>query len=237
MTNLIAASAYFLLIHLLVSGTRVRNAIIARVGAGPYMGLFVVASFAGLIWMGWAYALVRYDEANSFFWGVTPAMRVVQIVLQLIAFFFIVAGQMTPNPTGVRAIVPNGPGAAMLDKPDLVTGMLRITRHPFLWGVAIWATGHIIVNGDTASLILFGSLLILALIGPALIDGKRVRQMGDRYREFMARTSNAPFAAILSGRQKLSFGEIGWRRVLAGVAVWAVLGLAHPYLFGVRAFP
>jgi len=236
MLSLAAASAYFLLIHLLVSGTRARDAIVRRIGEGPYMGLFVVASFAGLIWMGWAYALVRHDAANTFFWGVTPATRGVQILLQLVAFFFIVAGQMTPNPTSVRAIAPKGPGEAMLDQPDLVAGMLRITRHPFLWGAAVWAFGHLVVNGDLASFILFGSLLLLALWGPSAIDAKRRRRMGAKYEDFMARTSNVPFAAILAGRQQLRLGEIGAEKLVASLVVWAALGMAHPILFGVRAF-
>lgn len=237
MLNLVLAALYFLLIHILISGTRVRDAIADRIGQGPYMGLFSLASIIGLIWMGWAYALVRHEAANTFYWSVTPATRGLQIALQLIAFFFIVAGQMTPSPTGVRAIVPNGPGASILKQQDLVSGMLRISRHPFLWGAAIWAAGHLIVNGDTASFILFGSLLILALLGPLMIDGKRLRKMGEPYRAFMAQTSNVPFAAILSGRQKLKLGEIGWRRLLISVAVWAALLFAHPFLFGVPALP
>jgi uncharacterized membrane protein len=235
--NLTAAALYFLLIHVLVSGTGLRDAITNRVGQGPYMGLFSAASIIGLIWVGWAYVLVRHDPENTVFWGVTPETRWVQIGLQLIAFFFIVAGQMTPSATGVRAVMPNGPGAALLQKQDLVSGTLRITRHPFLWGAAIWASGHIIVNGDIASLILFGSLLILALIGPALIDAKRLRKMGESYRAFMAQTSNVPFAAIIAGRQKLSFGEIGWRRAIVAVVVWAALLFVHPFLFGVSALP
>ena len=121
--------------------------------------------------------------------------------------------------------MPNGPGAAVLEKQqDLVRGMLRITRHPFLWGAAIWARGHIIVNGDIASLILFGSLLILALIGSVLIDAKRLRKMGESYRAFMAQTSNVAFAAILAGRRTLTLSEIGWRRDRS------TQGKDHPWL-------
>ena len=143
---------------------------------------------------------------------------------------FIVPGLTTPNPTSVRQ-------EAALDRPDVVSGMLRITRHPFLWGVAIWAAGHLLVNGDVASLILFGSLLVLALFGTASIDAKRRRALGAKWDAFAAQTSNLPFAAIASGRQRLSLGEIGWWRIGLAVVVWAALAWAHPYLFGVRALP
>ena len=48
MLNLIAASAYFLLIHFGVSGTRLRDELVTRLGAGPYRGAFALASLVGL---------------------------------------------------------------------------------------------------------------------------------------------------------------------------------------------
>ena len=120
---------------------------------------------------------------------------------------------------------------------DVVRGMLRITRHQFLWGVAIWAAGHLLVNGDAASIVLFGSLLILSLFGTASIDAKRRRALGAKWDAFAAQTSNIPFAAVAQGRQRLSLGEIGWWRIVLAIGVWAALAWAHPYLFGVRALP
>lgn len=230
MTNLIAATLFFLAIHFFVSGTRLRDAIVGRIGQGPYQGAFVLASFAGLGWLGYAFAQARTQPWNTAYWTVGDASRDVQIVLTLLAFLLIVPGLATPNPTSVRQ-------EGALERPDVVKGMLRITRHPFLWGVAIWAFGHLVVNGDRASLILFGSLLLLALFGTASIDAKRRRALGPAYDTFTAQTSNVPFAAILSGRQKLSLGEIGWQRIVIAVAIWAVLVLAHPFLFGVQALP
>src|SRR5690349_11908934 len=230
MTSLIAAAAYFVLLHLLVSGTRVRDALTGRIGQGPYMGLFSLASIAGLAWLGIAFAQARGEPWNAAYWSLTPATRYIQIGLQLIAMLLIVSGLATPNPTSVRQ-------EGALERPDVVKGMLRITRHPFLWGVAMWAVGHLLVNGDRASLILFGSLLLLALFGTASIDAKRRRALGPVYDTFTAQTSNVPFAAILSGRQRLSLGEIGWQRIVIAVAVWAVFAFAHPFLFGVRALP
>jgi uncharacterized membrane protein len=230
MTNLIAAAAVFLALHLLVSGTRLRDALTGRIGVGPYMGLFSLASVAGLVWLGMAYAAARFSPANEPYWSLTRVTMDVQIGLQLVAMLLVVPGLTTPNPTSVRQ-------EATLERPDVVKGMLRITRHPFLWGVAIWALGHLLVDGDAASILLFGTLLALALFGTASIDAKRRRALGGKWDAFAAQTSNIPFAAIVQGRQRLDLLEIGaWRLILA-VAVWAVLLVAHPYLFGVRALP
>jgi uncharacterized membrane protein len=93
------------------------------------------------------------------------------------------------------------------------------------------------VDGDRAGLVLFGTMLVLALLGTMSIDAKRKRVLGPKWEGFAARTSNVPFAAILSGRQKLSVGEIGLWRLALAVALWAGIAWAHPWLFGARALP
>ena len=230
MFNLLAAATVFVLIHLLVSGTRLRDVLVGRIGQGAYMGLFSVTSVGVLIWLGAAFGQSRGESWNLAYWTLTDTTRHVQLAVQLVALLLIVPGLTTPNPTSVSQ-------EGALDRPDVVKGMLRITRHPFLWGVAVWAVGHLLVNGERASLILFGSLLTLALFGTSSIDAKRRRALGATYDAFVAPTSNVPFAAILAGRQQLSLGEIGWWRIALAVVVWAVLAWAHPILFGVAALP
>jgi len=230
MSMLILAAAVFLALHLLVAGTRVRDALTGRIGQGPYMGLFSLASIAGLVWLGMAFAAARIGPSNDVLWSATAATRWLQLGLQLVAMLFIVGGLTTPNPTSVRQ-------EATLQKVDVVKGMLRITRHPFLWGVAVWAVGHLIVNGDAASIVLFASMLLLALFGTVSIDAKRRRALGKTWDAFAAQTSNVPFAAIAAGRQRLNVAEIGWWRIALAVVVWAALAWGHPYLFGVPALP
>ena len=228
MSNLLAAAAVFVLIHLLVSGTRLRNVIVGRIGSGPYMGLFSLASVGVLVWLAIAFGQSRGESWNLAYWQLTGTTRHIQLGVQLVALMLIVPGLTTPNPTSVRQ-------EGALDRTEVVKGMLRITRHPFLWGVAVWAAGHLLVNGERASLILFGSMLALALFGTSSIDAKRKRALGATYDAFVAQTSNVPFAAILAGRQKLSLSEIGWWRIALAVGVWAALAWAHPILFGVAA--
>ncbi len=230
MTALLAAAAFFLLLHLLVSGTQLRDAIVGRIGQNAYMGLFSLASVGGLVWLGLAYAANRSAAWNHAYWDITPLTRHIQLGLMLVAMLLIVPGLLTANPTSFRQ-------EGALEREDVVRGLLRITRHPFLWGVAIWAMGHLIVNGDRAGIVLFGSMLILALLGTTSIDAKRKRALGASWDAFAAKTSNIPFGAILSGKQSLKLGEIGWWKIAIAVGVYAALLLGHPYAFGVAALP
>ena len=226
MTMLIAAATAFLLMHLLIAGTRVRDAITGAIGEGRYMGLFSLASLAALIWFGFAFAGARTTPDNVVFWTITPPARHAAIGLVLIAFLIMVPGLLTISPTRVA-------GGKVVESPDAAKGMVRITRHPFLWGVVIWAGAHLVANGRLADLILFGTFLLLGLFGPTSIDGKRMRALGASYAAFKARTSNIPFAAIVQDRQTFSLGEIWWR-LLVGLVVYALVLAAHPYLFGVN---
>jgi uncharacterized membrane protein len=229
MIGLVAAAAVFLAIHLLVSGTRVRDAVTGAIGQGPYMGLFSLASVAALTWLGFAYAGAKHGP-DAIYWAATPVTKWIQLGLTLVAFLLAVPGLLTPNPTSVRQ-------EGALDRPDAVRGMLRVTRHPFLAGVALWAAGHLLVNGDVAGLVLFGSLFVLAVLGPLSIDAKRRRALGPKWDAFAAQTSALPFAAILAGRQQLKLAEIGWWRLALAVVIWAALVWAHPYAFGVSPLP
>lgn len=219
MLNLIAASAYFLLIHFGVSGTRLRDALVARLGPGAYRGAFALASIVGLVWM--IYAFRRAPAVPL--WGFVPGFRPAAYVLVFIAFLFAVIGLATPSPTRV------GMESKLAQGPDIARGMVRITRHPFLWGTALWALVHLIINGELAASILFGTLLILALGGPAAIDAKRRRAFGDQWAQFAAVTSNIPFAAIAAGRNRLApaLREIGAWRVLLAIAVYVVVFYLH----------
>jgi uncharacterized membrane protein len=91
-------------------------------------------------------------------------------------------------------------------------------------------------RGDLASLVFFGGFLVLAALGTALIDARKADALGADWKRFADVTSNVPFGAIVNGRNRFRFGEIGWKRVGAGLALYLVLLAAHPYLFGSRPY-
>lgn len=217
MPDLIASCVYFLLIHFAVSGTRLRDALTGKLGDGPYRGLFSLASLLGLAWVIYAYRRAPLILT----WGFLSGFRPAAYVLVFIAFLFAVIGILTPSPTRVGM-------ESRLD-PEAARGMVRITRHPFLWGVGLWAATHLVVNGDVASLVLFAMLLVLAAGGTAAIDAKRRRKFPERWQKFAQATSSVPFAAIARGGNRLApaLAEIGPWRILAALVLYAVAFYLH----------
>ena len=230
MSNLIAASVVFLAIHFLISGTRLRGAITGAIGEGPYLGAFSLASLLAIVWVAIAYNVASAGPDNRVLYDLGIGVRHLAIPVVALAFLLGVQGLLAPNPAAVRQ--ENSAASE-----GTVRGVLRITRHPFLWGVMIWSAVHLAANGDLASVIFFGTFLLLAFVGTLLIDAKRRRKLGKVWQTYSYKTSNLPFAAALSGRNRLKIGESFGGRFWAAAAIFVVVLFAHAWLFGASPFP
>lgn len=85
-------------------------------------------------------------------------------------------------------------------------------RFPLAIGTVFWAVGHLLANGDLASLILFGGLLVYALAHIVLGVANGVR----------------PSPEVRSGHDLVS--------VLIGIALYGVMAQLHGVLIGVPVF-
>jgi uncharacterized membrane protein len=226
MVELLLATAVFVGGHFAVSSTPLRPWLVAEVGERVYLLMYAVLAAVTLVWMIIAYGRADFVELWPFH---AHGVRLT-LVLMLPAVLLVVLALASPNPTA--AGVPDEVLGA-----DAARGIFRITRHPFMWGVGLWAFAHLAPNGDLASLILFGGLAILALLGTHFIDLKFEKKRPDAWPAFAAVTSNLPFAAIAAGRQHLSLAEIGaeigWWRLGLAVVVYLLLVIVHPWLIGV----
>lgn len=224
MLQLIAAAAFFCGIHFFISGSRLRDTLVAIMGAKVFRAIFSILSIVGLGWLIFAYRQAPYVET----WGQLAGFKHLVAALMPLAFVFIVTGIATPSPT-----VVGGERLLSEDEDEPAQGILRITRHPFLWGVSLWALLHLIVNGDAASLVLFGSMLLLALGGTYSIDNKRLRMYGEAWEKFLTVTSCVPFRAIWEQRNTLRLDEIGWKSPALALVIYVVVMLLHQRMFGV----
>jgi uncharacterized membrane protein len=229
MTSLILAGLFFLAIHVVISGSRLRDRLVRAIGEPAYLGAFSLLSAIGLGWLILAYA--RAHATATIWWTAPTWLRWPALLVMLLSLLLVVVGLTTPSPTAAG-------GEAQLQRDDAARGILRVTRHPFLSGVALWAATHLALNGDSASIVLFSSLLALSLVGPVLIDAKRQRIFGARWERFAARTSRLPFAAIAAGRNQLRPAEIAaWQLLLAAVLYAALLAGLHRWMLGVSPLP
>ena len=118
-----------------------------RLGEGPSKGLMAALLVGSVVLMTIGYQ--RADFVNL--WYPPEFLRHVNNLLMVAAVGVFVAGTFR---SGVR----------------------RVIRHPQLTGLKIWAAAHLLVNGDLASVILFGGLLawgVVAMIGLNRRDGKK----------------------------------------------------------------
>ena len=210
MTNLLIATLAFLATHF-VTSTPLRPVLVNKMGEWPYRGVYSLVALITLGWMIWAYAAAPPEPL----WG---GARQIAFVLMPIAFILIACGYWR-NPTMVGA-------DKLLKSEDPARGMIRITRHPIMWGIMLWAAAHIVARGDLKSLVFFGSFLLLAALGTLAMDARK--KTNPDWPRFAAVTSHVPFVAIAQGRNRLVWGEIGWLRPAIGLAVFFAVLLFHP---------
>jgi len=143
----------------------------------------------------------------------------------LLSSILAIGGLTTPNPVIVRS-------DRLFDNPEIVRGILRVSRNPFFWGVGLIAAAHVVMIGSVAATLAFGSVALLGFVGGPILDAKKARRHGAAWQAFAAVTSDIPFLAIAQRRQYLALREIGWWRIALGVGVFLVVLRFHPAFFG-----
>lgn len=222
MNDLLLAAVFFVGTHLAISSTQLRPELISRFGETGYRVLYSLVSVCALLWFILAYKNSTYEP----FWFGGSRAELLAMLLMPIAVFFVVAGNSTANPTSVG----QSPDP---DSSEPARGIIRVTRHPTMWGVGIWAILHIFANDDVASTLFFGAFAVLALAGAQVLDARRSRQNEPGWGVFLQSTSFVPFLAIIQGRQHFVFAEIGWMRVIGSFGVYFALLFGHQWLGGV----
>ena len=134
MALLIVGIVVFLGIHVVPTLPQLREGLIGRLGETGYKIFFSLLSTLGFVLLVYGFARAPVIQI----WSPPEWTRWVALVLTLPAFILIVASYV----------------------PGQIKAKLR---HPFLAGIKFWALGHLIANGDLASIILFTSFLAYAV--------------------------------------------------------------------------
>jgi uncharacterized membrane protein len=212
MISLTLAALFLVLSHFLIVSTPLRGQLVRTLGDERYLAFYSALTLVAFAWL-----IIAYLRAPTLVLWTTPGWAAVLLLpVALVGSVLIAAGLSTPNPVIVRQ-------GHLFDHADIVQGILRVSRNPFFWGAGLVSLAQVIVLGDIAGLLAFGSIAVLGIIGSFVLDAKKARQHGEAWRAFAAATSNVPFLAIIRGRQRLSMREIGSRRIVSGLGVWLIM--------------
>ena len=151
-----------------------RTHTIARLGPLAWKGLYSIVSLAGLALIVWGYAQARQQPVML--WSPPTMLKHLNSLFTLLAFIFVAAAYVPGNALKARL------------------------HHPMILGVKLWAFGHLLATGKLADLLLFGSVLLWAVL-----DFRAARQRD--------RTQGAVFASGRAAPTVLT--------VVIGTAAWA----------------
>ena len=216
---LIVAISLFVGGHELLSHP-LRAPLVRTLGA---RGFALVYSVVALGSFYWAVQIWKAIPQNRL-WTVPGYAYVLAALAMLFAAVLFVGSVTSANP-------------ALMGMPASAAGpqgVQRITRHPMMWSFAIWAVVHIVLSADSRTIVLASGILVLALFGAAMQDGKK-RIAIPTYAGHMAATGFVPFAAQFGRRAAWNTALPGVVATVGGVVLWAIILWAHPLLIGVPA--
>jgi uncharacterized membrane protein len=139
MTYLVAGLILFIGAHM----TRVvadgwRTSMIARLGEGPWKGIYALTSLAGLALIVWGFGVAR--QTPEVLWTPPPWGRAAAAVLMLVSMILLAASHSPKSHIKVAV------------------------RHPMLASVIVFSVAHLLANRTLADAVLFGSFLAWSVI-------------------------------------------------------------------------
>lgn len=205
MLTLIAGLVLFIGAHAVrLVSEAARDGLVSRLGPLAYKGLVALASLVGLVLMVKGYGMARADPVVL--WSPWSGGRHIAALLSLVAFVLIVAAYVPRNTLRARV------------------------GHPMVLGVKLWAFGHLIANHTLADLVLFGSLLVWAVL-----SFRAARRRDARAREQAINTEIEG-----GGRERAVAGPSRWADlavIVIGIALYGAFAFhLHASLIGVRPF-
>ena len=216
LVSLIAASATFVGTHFLMSHP-LRAPIVRALGERGFQIVYSVVSAAAMVWM---YLAFGSAPATVPLWpGFDDASWIAGTAIALLAMVLF-AGSLSGNPA---LPAPGAEVAARREPRDV----FRVTRHPMMWGFALWGVSHMVAAPTARTLVVALAVIVLALVGARLQDGKKKRLMGAAWTEWESRTSYWPRIGQL--------GAIGARSWILGIVIWLVGSWAHIQAGGIAA--
>lgn len=212
--TLIAANIAFVGTHFAMSHP-LRAPLIKALGAGGFQIAYIVVSFATLAWVYFAFiAAPPADLAGSGDpgWIIATALTLPAMIL--------LAGSFMGNPA-----LPTPMAEAQARAEP--RGVFRVTRHPMMWAIGLWAASHLILFWSTRTMVTALAMGVLALVGAKLQDAKKESLMGEAWGQWESKTNYWPRWSQLF--------TVGAVPLIAGTALWLAGSWFHLWRAGIPA--
>ena len=209
--GLFLSAIAFVGLHFLLSHP-LRAPLVAKLGAKGFQGLY---SAVALITFGLMIYFYRLLGREPQVWNLGEWVWPVGAILMWLGSILVV-GSFLGNPAL--------PGAR-LDRGKAPQGVFAITRHPMMWGFALWAAVHFAVMGTVKALVFDGAIFFLAIVGSIGQDAKKQKLMGERFHEWAAQTAFVPFTRGLAWPGTAAF--------IGGTLLFLVATWLHPFPVGI----
>ena len=161
-----------------------RDRVAARIGEGPWKGLYSLVSLGGLVLLIEGYSSARLTSAVLY--SPPQVLRYVAVALMLPVFPMLLAG--------------------------FLPGRIRATlKHPLLVATKTWAVAHLLANGTLVDVILFGALLAWAVANRIALKRRPARSLpsapAGRFNDLLAVLIGlALYGAFLGGLHRWLIG-------------------------------
>ena len=217
LASLIAANIAFVGGHFVLSHP-LRAFLVGLLGERLFLALYSLVQIAAFGWIIVTFRAV--GPGGQTLWnGQTTTTWAIASVLTLLSLVLFV-GSLKGNP----ALPATNPGAIAIAKPY---GVFAVTRHPMMWGIAIWALAHVLVVPNARTAITATSMAILALLGSYLQDRKKEDLLGQDWNGWESRTNFAP--------RLRRIGQAGLGTWTVAMVAWLLLTWAHIPLAAIPA--
>ncbi len=212
--NLVAANIAFVGSHFAMSHA-LRAPMVEALGEKGFSLAYTAVSFATLGWVYFAFIAAPPADLP----GSGDAGWIIATLLTWPAMVLL-AGSFIGNP----ALPTPMAEAQTRAEPK---GALRVTRHPMMWGIGLWAISHMVLFWSTRTMVTALAMGILALLGARFQDAKKEVLMGNAWAEWERKTSYWP--------RWNQFFSVGAGPLLAGTVLWLVGMWLHLWRAGIPA--
>ena len=216
--------------HIGLATLGVRSRLVARFGEQGFAYFFSGIAALAFTLVVTTYASVRFEGLPGPALGAVPGVREALIALVVIGVVFM---------TATFAEYHEGPYEAGVEKRQFPPprGLERVTRHAFFAGLVIFSLAHALLATKLVGTVFLLGYAAVSSIGAWHQDRKLLARFGEPFAAYLRATSAVPFAAILSGRQRLVWSELPFKTIAASVVLAGVLRSIHEWIFAYGGAP